>query len=401
MTSPSSLAGALAALTVLALAAPSATAQEVGFGGQVRPRLEARDPMPGGGADAFTSMRVRAELDARLQSGVRAFVQFQDVRFWGEETSTLGDFRADGFDVHQGWVELGDGEGAFRAARVGRQEVALGGERLIGAVGWTQQGRAFDGVRLTAGRGPLAVDLFAFQVGESAAPARPEDAGVVGAYGVWSLSGDRSLDLYVVGDLEDGDGGTRDVTVGARYAAAPGPWRYRLEGSGQVGTRSGRDVAAYMVGLRAGRSFAGGRAEATLWYDYLSGDETPATGEIGAFRTLYATNHKFYGYADLFLDVPNQTGGHGLQDPAVKLSFEPVDGWSAEADFHAFRLADAGAGIRSRLGEELDLTVIHRYAEGVTFQAGFSQVWGGPGLRDLGRLADDLHFAYVMLSAAF
>lgn len=395
------LPGACAALMLLGFAAPQAAAQEVRLGGQVRPRLEIRDPLPGGGAEAFTSMRVRAALDAHLESGIRAFVQVQDVRFWGEENGTLADFRADGFDLHQGWVELGDGAGAFRSVRVGRQEAAFGGERLIGAVGWTQQGRAFDGVRLSTGRGPLIVDLVAFQVGESAAPTRAEDAGVVGAYGVWTLDEERSVDLYVIGDLEDGDGGTRDATFGARYAAASGPWRYRLEGSGQLGTRVGRDVAAFMVGLRAGRSFSEGRARATLWYDYLSGDETPATGDVGAFRTLYATNHKFYGYADLFLDVPAQTGGRGLQDPAVKLSFEPVEAWSAGADFHAFRLARAGGGIDGRLGEELDLTLTHRYAEGVTLQAGFSQVWGGPGLRDLGRLTGDLQFAYVMLSAVF
>ena len=35
------------------------------------------------------------------------------------------------------------------SARIGRQEIPFGGERLMGSVAWTQQGRSFDAVRTT------------------------------------------------------------------------------------------------------------------------------------------------------------------------------------------------------------------------------------------------------------
>ena len=45
---------------------------------------------------------------------------------------------ANGLDLHQGYISLGSqGDGLF--GRFGRQEVNFGGQRLVGAVGWTQQ----------------------------------------------------------------------------------------------------------------------------------------------------------------------------------------------------------------------------------------------------------------------
>ena len=126
-------------------------AAEVGFGGQVRPRFEFREPVAQG-YDSFTSMRVRAQVKASLERDVGVLIQVQDVRLWGEEANTLGDFRADNFDLHQGFVELKKIWDTPWSMRLGRQEVSFGGQRLIGAVGWTQQGRAFDGMRLTLRR---------------------------------------------------------------------------------------------------------------------------------------------------------------------------------------------------------------------------------------------------------
>jgi len=390
----------VAALVLGATGAPLG-AQQFEFGGQVRPRFEARDPLLGGGSDAFTSMRVRAQMDVAVTSGVRAYVQLQDVRLWGEEEGTLSDFDSDGFDLHQGWVELGDEEGLFRRARVGRQEVIFGGERLIGAVGWAPQARAFDGVVVTAGAGPFLVDLFGLQVAESAADTQLEDGGLVGAYGVWALSDARSLDLYGFVDLVDGEASTREGTFGARYQAESGPWVYRVEASGQLGRRRGRDVSAFMVGVRLGRGFLEQRLRATLWYDILSGDDDPVSGDLNAFRAPYSTGHKFYGFADLFTGIPAQTGDRGLQDIAGKLAFDVVDDWSVGVDVHAFRLAATGGGYPGRLGEEVDLTVTHAYAPGVEVQAGFSHVWDGPALREVGRLAENMYFGYLMLSVAF
>ncbi|HSG49654.1 MAG TPA: alginate export family protein, partial [Longimicrobiales bacterium] len=126
----------------------AASAQNVTVSGQVRPRTEYRDPSGAAGdSQLWTSLRTRLGATYHSSGPVTAFVQVQDVRYFGEETNTLSDYRADNFDLHQGWVQMGT-EQSLALLRVGRQEALFGGERLIGAVGWTQQGRAFDGARL-------------------------------------------------------------------------------------------------------------------------------------------------------------------------------------------------------------------------------------------------------------
>ena len=118
---------AVAAL-VAALTTPGA-AQELVLGGQVRPRFERKTPMSGATTD-FTSMRVRMRIEGELEGSVRVVLELQDVRLWGEETSTLGDFRADNLDLYQGYFDYAPNE-AF-SLRVNRKEISLGAQRLIG-----------------------------------------------------------------------------------------------------------------------------------------------------------------------------------------------------------------------------------------------------------------------------
>ena len=171
----------VAAILVLCLEAP-AVAQDVQFGGQVRPRFEYRDPK-GTGRDAFTSMRVRAHLVATLDPIVGVLIQFQDVRTFGEESGTLSDFRGDNLDMHQGYIEVRSTGSTTLSARLGRQEIALGAERLIGAVNWAQQGRAFDGLRLAADGHAARLDLFGAQLADASAQGISDDAYLVGVYG--------------------------------------------------------------------------------------------------------------------------------------------------------------------------------------------------------------------------
>jgi hypothetical protein len=143
-----------------------------------------------------------------------------------------------------------------------------------------------------------------------------------------------------------------------------------------------------------------GRAGVTLWYDYLSGDDA-ATPETEVFHTLFATNHKFYGVADIFLDLPAHTGGAGLQDMAVKLSWRPTDAIGIGADLHSFRTAKQGSLSGSHFGEEIDLTVSHRYSDYLSATAGFSYVFQDDPLAEVGRLSENLKWFYLMLSASF
>ena len=82
----------------------------------------------------------------------------------------------------------------------------------------------------------------------------------------------------------------------------------------------------------------------------------------------------------------------GLQDIALKLKMSPKPGWTAKADMHWLStavdmdgsnttsvtantlLGDATSQSNS-LGQELDLTLAHKYDANTKIQAGYSHYW--------------------------
>lgn len=388
----------VAVLGFIALMAPPVAAQDVSIKGQVRSRYETRDPV-GDGSDSFTSMRVRAAIEAMLDENLTVFIQMQDVRLWGEETNTLGDYRADNFDLHQGYVRYQGKKADWLTAIIGRQETNFGGQRLVGAVGWTQQGRSFDGARFDVGDEWGTVSFVAYNLGEATSASVADDSRLYGAYMNLKDIGPGSLDLYWLHDRTDATDETKQSTLGARYAFTGGV-NGRFEGSYQTGERAGTEVSAYMFGGRLGTTLADGKASATLWYDYLSGDDASST-ETEAFHTMYATNHKFYGFADLFLNIPVHTGGAGLQDLAAKFSYTWPQGVRLGADFHSFAAAERGGLSSTHFANEVDLTLSHRYTSNLVLTAGFSYVAQDDALAEIGRLDEDMHWFYLQLDAIF
>lgn len=391
---------AIFALSLPAVASPTAgEAQQVAVNGQVRPRVEYRDPTGASGSEAFTSMRSRVGLQAALDRGVSLVLQVQDVRIWGEEGSPLGDFSANGLDMHQAYLLLESPDLPWLTARVGRMETPFGGERLIGAVGWAQQAQSFDGVRLGLGSGNATVSALAFTLRDAAAPGVSTNAGLYGAYGEFAEVGPGALDAYWLWNRITAASDTNEHLIGARYVFSDGDVNGRVESTVARGTRGDVDVSAFMAGARIGTSFEEGRSTATLWFDYLSGDD-PTTADVEVFNTFFGTNHKFYGFADLFLNIPAHTGGAGLQDIAVKLNRSLDESTGLGVDLHFFRPAQTDI-VEDRFGEELDLTLRHRYSSTLTATAGLSYVWAGDGLQTIGRLSENMTWFYVMLDARF
>lgn len=380
-------------------------AQDVTFGGQIRPRFEYREPA-GDRDDGFTSMRVRADIVAALDRNIRLFVQVQDVRLFGEESNTLTDFSADNLDLHQAFIEVNHSGDAGFGLRVGRQQVNLGGQRLVGAVDWTQQARAFDGVRLRYEWTRGTVDLLGFKTGEATSAAVDQDSEFSGVYARFPDIGSSNVELYGFfrRDLApdtDPTADTKEGTAGARILGEAGRITYRLEGSYQFGDRDGLDVQAFMFGGRLGAALTD-RITVAAWYDFLSGDDNATDNEVKVFHTLFATNHLFYGLADLFTDIPTHTAGFGLQDIAVKAAIEPREDVTVGVDFHEFLFAKKAPGNVRKIGEEIDVTVAHRYSSNLSVQAGYSYIFQGTGFETtLARLSEDMQWAYLMLNATF
>jgi len=380
-----------------------AAAQEVTLGGQVRPRWEFRDPYvtSTAGGDWFVSMRARANITATLEKNVTVFVQLQDVRMWGEEGNTLGDFSADNFDLHQAYVEVKKQGDTNLAAKAGRQQVVFGGQRLVGAVNWTQQGRSFDAVKLSAGDERLSIDLLGAVLANDLTATFDADAHFLAAYGQVKEVGPGTLEAYGLYNKVAAAAPTSQLTMGARWFGASDKVDFRVEGSYQIGQRQDIDVGAFMIGGRLGTKFNEGKASVALWYDYLSGDDDPADDQIKVFDTLFATNHKFYGLADYFLNIPVHTAGRGLQDIALKGSLAAGRGVTLRMEAHSFHAAASDGLSTGHFGEEFDLTAAYRYTRNLGFSAGISYVMAADGFAEIGRLTENVVWTHIMMDASF
>jgi len=330
---------------------------------QVRPRFEihtGRDGVEGGETGFFTQ---RSRLGASLTvDAVTVRAVGQDVRMWGEEANTLTDFSADGFDMHiaTAAVELTDGA----TLTLGRQEVAVHEHRLIGTVGWAQQARSFDGGLFSADGEGWGVDAGAFVLTARTPRAVDHDAAMGFVRGGWKPEGGQLDGLYVL--MADGNVSPMFHTAGLYAKGKTGPVSGRIEGYGQFG----ENRSAWMAGVSGTIApDIDSKPAATLWYDHLSGDSTPNDGQIQAFNTLFATNHKFYGLMDvMWFAVGATADGQGLQDAALKLSMSPVEKVTAKLDAHLF-LAPNPIG-DAMLGQEMDFTIGIKATEGLTVGIG-------------------------------
>lgn len=345
---------ALGALVAVPVVGVAQELPRVTVSGEVRLRGEWDGRTAGVGDDAATLSRIRLGILADLTDWARAFVQAQDARAWGTATNTLTDASADQLDMHQGYAELGRGDGV--RGRLGRQEVALADERLVGAVGWSNTGRAFDGARMLGDAGGVDWQVFWMNVAErdSLLPIGPDpqlnegedlDGWLIGAFATHDFGGTTAE----VTALYDRNAATsKSYTVNLRLHGDAGFALYEAAGAYQFGPDRRAFFASGRAGLRVGR----GRVSAGL--DYLSGDDDPGDAQIRAFNTLYATNHKFYGFMDYILAPDAQLDAAGLVDVVLTGSMGLPHDMRVRLDLHHFRTAKERAGL-SALGSEVDL----------------------------------------------
>ncbi len=339
------------------------------FDGQLRLRGEADHRTVGVDPDFATLSRIRGGVEASLMDWIRVYLQLQDARAWGSELNTLTDAGADNFDLHQGYAELGRTR-TFNA-RLGRQEFALADERLIGAVGWSNTGRSFDGVRLLGEASGTSWTLFWYNVAERdsllAVGLNPQlnqgvndDGWLLGGFASRQFGEATSELTFVVDRKAVTD---ESYTANLRLRGRLDGFEYDAAGAYQFGP----DRGAWFASAKAG--FAIGRGSVTAQLDYLSGDDDPDDDRTKAFNTLYATNHKFYGYMDYFLFIPEQLDQAGLVDAILRASLKATEATTIRLDLHRFLTAEKRDDERA-LGTELDLVGRWRVAAPANLELG-------------------------------
>jgi hypothetical protein len=270
------------------------------IGATYRPRAEI-DHRFGDNANFFITHRARASVGL-TQDQWSGFVQVQDVRTWGTEPGTAT--HQANVDLHQGFASYSYSPTA--KLTIGRQEISYLNHRLIGNLDWAQPGRSFDAARATLGYEKVGWDIFAATISEATGKGR-QDGGIVSTVVQWDNAG-RKLAAIGVADWSPWIKMDRYTFGPYSEGKLVGPLAYRVEGYWQTGELGNQDLKAYLGSAEL--AFAAAPFRVSGGYDRVSG----AGNGYTAFDTLYATNHKFYGYMDLFLALPRDTRGAGLQD---------------------------------------------------------------------------------------
>jgi hypothetical protein len=388
--------------------------------GQVRPRFEYRSgyrtlPPVITEPVVFVSQRTRLGAEYRIDPKIRLVVVMQDVRTWGDELSTA-DPSADKIDAHFAYGELIPNE--HWALQIGRQEFSYDEQRILGACDWVQAGRVHDAVRLKWHNRSTDLHL-AWTHHETGEPTSTqiynntdnyEDLvflwgstrrGIVGASGLVLYDNyDRTWRILIQDRW----------TAGARLTIEGPAVQARLEGYYQMGShklyfrspdtydwdRFVHDLAAFMMAAEV-TYVAPSKSSVTLWYDYLSGDRDSSDGRYTAFDVPYAGNHRFYGWADLVLKIPDDTNDRGLQDLALKFHVEKIGPVMADIHGHYFFYAQRDPMGDRALGFEGDLMVTADVMNHARLQAGYSVVLPTDALKRLKHSESAANWFWVML----
>ena len=331
-------------------------------------------------ADTYQYLRTRLNIAFNPSEDLEAFFQYQDARKMGEESNTLTDASADNLDLHQGFVKMKNLFGKPLDVKLGRFEAVYGPQRLIGAVGWHNFGRSFDGMIFTYHTAMMDVDFINFKTVENSDD--DLDVWVRGVYGNLKLENYKTQAFYLLDD-ERGTFG-----LYAKGQIIPG-LSHETEFAMQNGEAGGEDLNGLFYAFNFTYDLNGLKLSAG--YDHVSGNDED-TEDNEAFNTLFATNHKYYGSMDYFLNIPVHTAELGLNDIHVKLSGLSVAGIGVNAAYHIFTSEFDNSNGDSDFGSEIDLTFVKKYNENVKFVGGFSMFMPG----DLMSGDDNATWAYLM-----
>jgi hypothetical protein len=376
--------------------------------------------------------RARIQIKAKLADGVTAVFTPQAVGYWGENLQgvLLGESastydeepaylaKADRgvsgttntLNLHEAYILLNNAFGVDGLiVKLGRQEVNLGNQRLVGSVGWSQAARSIDGVLAAYKAGDFGTAIaFYGKLNES-----------VNRFDAWTIpntdTGD--IDLYVAswqGALKPfGIGGTYEATAifvdGMEHSTIDNINTFYFRGTPVVDLGSmkvkanaevafqngqdqnGNDYKGYFFSVGGGATFADVAAKPSVFvgYDYYSGDDGK-DNDIDAFWSVLPTAHKWLGFADQIWvgnfykfngAFPTATD-EGITDLYVKFSAKPLAKVATLAHFHYFQTAEDVANpsnpneTSKDVGMELDLQAKYKYSKNLCLTLGYE--WFDP-----------------------
>ncbi|MCJ8344075.1 alginate export family protein [bacterium] len=407
------------------------------FSADVRVRTEVRDQdlqTTNLNADEDTRHLVRTNLNIEKSVDRADFhINLQHATTMGDGTSGA----ADSLELHQAYVNLHIGSSS--SLKIGRQEVNLGNQSLIGSVDWSNTPTSFDGFVFSSSTDSFEYKLWSLRVTEGSngtvgAAAGGAFVGAIdtelnGADAYWKDVFNGALHVHYYNRVDGASFGAAAVagdrldTYGFDWARTNNEWDFFVQYAKQGGNAglatSQMDYDGDMLNLKVMYDFENGH-KAGLEYTKYSGDDgvVSATNDNSAFQPLFPTGHKFLGAADLFRQS-------NIQDLTIHWTKKANDKNTFGLAYHIFKLdndmsaaatwnlGNFGAPafvtgsttkMNDDLGTELDFTWSHNYSKNVDFHVGYAMFSAGDYFttnQAATYVAPDANFAWLTTAVKF
>ena len=258
-------------------------------------------------------------------------------------------------DLQEAWLQLHFGDVALR---LGRQEMVLGSQRLVGSRDGTNVRRNWDGARATFEAIGWHIDVFGLQLVDVEPngifnDSSDDDRVLAGVYTTRDM-GWIGLDLYYLYARFDerltieGPGNQDRHSIGARGFGERGRTFWNWEAVYQFGRHGGNDIEAWTLATNTGLQLDGAWSPRLLLsVNVASGDSNPDDGRLETFDALYPRGNYFSELAQLgpanFFNV----------NPYVTVT--PVDEVTLSLDINLYWRLETADGIYGPAGNLIRL----------------------------------------------
>lgn len=391
-----------------------AQTDRIQVGGSARARAEFRENADFSNAindrvDFFGS-RFRLDMKVQVTEKVSIVLQPQYTKIWGEPefvpsaaatntaTNTSGATNDTPLDVHQAHM-------AYQAEEslsfiLGRKELNYGDELILGGLGWSNIGRAFDLVLGSYKHSYGSVDAFhSIITDRNTTGAGAGDRDFSGIYAANRISETMEhADAYVFRLGEESTNPSSSVTAyGARLKSPIGQFDYRAE--------------ATFESVKAADSTDERQFDIELGYTFDAAKKFRFSLEwftaSGGFDQLFPTGHKWLGTADLF-------SRRNIQGYHAKATGQIFSGLVASLDYHRFERQDTSrsafkingtsaygvVGDNAAIADEFDLILTYALDQNLTVEGGAARAIPGEYLKDNGA-SDEASFYYLQVATSF
>jgi hypothetical protein len=376
--------------------------------GEFRQRVEGFDNLgfTPGRDDTYSLSRIRLNATVTPSPSFSFQAQVQDSRVAKKELGpTTAPFRGP-FDLRLAFADIGRATAPV-AARIGRQELAFGEQRLLGHLNWTNTARSWDAARLILRSVRFQADVFAASLVRSLPDGFDKSGNgnrLFGAYVSTPVIPMGTLEPFVFfrrDQNQRSEAGVLDTlnqtTVGVRMAGKlPLRLDYNSDLALQRGSLGPDSVDAWAGHWMIRESLAGAaNIKLTSEYNYATGDRNPSDGTRQTFDQLYPTGHDKLGLAD-------QVGWRNVHHIREGFEFTPFKATPVSVNYHSWWLADtadalyaaSGAALARvtlpapgekptdpHVGQEIDIQVTRNITPQLAVAGGYAHMFTGPFLK--------------------